>query len=245
MTPAAYLLPLVSTLAFSVQTAVGFAAALLCLSLGAQVYPLRPLVVAVAAASCLQGLTIVLRHHRHVDARRLLAVALPLGGVGLLLGLWLRSHLTATWLRTAFALFVMGAAAVGIATRLWKRAPERRTHGRASASWAYLLPGGLVHGLFATGGPLVVLWANEAFETKERFRASLAALWLCANTVLVASAFVSGEWSGSSLEALALLLPGLLLGLVIGEYLHARVPERVFRLGVQGLLFVAGLSLLA
>ncbi len=235
---ATYLLPAIALLAYTVQTTVGFAAALVCLSLGAQAYPLEPLVVAVAGAACLQSTLLLTRHRRDVRWRAL-ALALPLAGGGLVLGLALRAQLDGPLFHRAFALFVVLAAAAGLLAMVRGRALPAPTSLRRAA----LFGGGVVHGLFATGGPLVVLWANAALPTKEAFRATLAVVWLAANLTLVLAAALSGRLTGEVGRAFLLLLPGLAGGFLLGEHLHARLPERLFRAGVHGLLLFAGLVL--
>ena len=236
---ASYLLPAIAFLAYAVQTTVGFAAALVCLSLGAQLYPLEALVVAVAATGCLQSTAILARHRREVHWR-LLGRALPLAVAGLALGVALRTHLDSPLLHRAFALFVILSAAFGLLAILRGRTlPLPGLLRRAS-----LAAGGMVHGLFATGGPLVVLWANAELDTKEAFRATLAAFWLAANLSLLVAAGLTGDLTRQAATAFLLLLPGLAAGFVLGEALHARAPERLFRAGVHGLLLLAGLVLL-
>jgi len=107
-----------------------------------------------------------------------------------------------------------------------------------------LAGGGFFHGLFASGGPLVVYFASREIPEKGRFRATLSTLWLTLNTVLLISyAFTGRPLAGAATRAAA-LAPALVAGIVVGEVLHARVDERAFRWIVQGLLFLTGLFLL-
>ena len=64
------------------------------------------------------------------------------------------------------------------------------------------------------------------------------------NAVLVVGYAVDGALTATSLEATALLVPALALGITVGEWLHGRVPERTFRVGVYAVLLVVGGALI-
>jgi len=113
-----------------------------------------------------------------------------------------------------------------------------------AAGVALLAGGGFFHGLFASGGPLIVYYASRILPGKAAFRATLSALWLILNSVLIALYLPAGRLSGGA-PALALaLLPAAALGILAGEALHARVNETLFRKVVQVVLLFTGLALL-
>jgi uncharacterized membrane protein YfcA len=121
-------------------------------------------------------------------------------------------------------------------------APRATRPGPASAA-GLLVSGGIVHGLYASGGPLIVLYASRAIPDKGAFRSTLSALWVVVNTALVAVHIAGGSINAATAKATAYLLPSLLLGIAAGEFLHDRIDERRFRLVVFALLVVAGGSL--
>jgi uncharacterized membrane protein YfcA len=55
-----------------------------------------------------------------------------------------------------------------------------------------LVVGGMVHGAFASGGPLVVLYASKTLTDKGSFRATLCLLWTTLNTLLLINYLRSG-----------------------------------------------------
>jgi hypothetical protein len=112
----------------------------------------------------------------------------------------------------------------------------------AEASW--LVAGGIIHGIFVSGGPLVVYVAGRIIPQKANFRSTLAALWMVLNLVLTASYIVTGRLNLSSLSSSAMLLPVVILCIVLGEHLHNIVDEYKFRIIVFILLFFAGISLI-
>ena len=103
--------------------------------------------------------------------------------------------------------------------------------------------GGVFHGAFGTGGPLIVIYAAQALKDKTLFRASLCLLWLCMNTILLVQFTMKGIWTQNNsipLYATVATLPFLLVGIVVGNYLHHRCSEYVFRLIMFALLMGTG-----
>jgi uncharacterized membrane protein YfcA len=90
---------------------------------------------------------------------------------------------------------------------------------------------------------MVVYFAGREALDKSVFRATLAALWVVLNVVLLASFVAREHLTLDTLQRSAGILPALALGALVGERLHGRVDMRHFRVAVFSLLFLAGLSL--
>ncbi len=56
-----------------------------------------------------------------------------------------------------------------------------------------ILGGGILHGLFATGGPVIVYYAGREIREPQAFLGTLAVLWLILNVVLYATMWISGK----------------------------------------------------
>jgi uncharacterized membrane protein YfcA len=134
------------------------------------------------------------------------------------------------------------------------RAFARRASGASAAAVpvvplsrpkaAVVLAGaGVVHGLFGSGGPLVVYFLGREMLDKSVFRATLSTLWVVLSVVLCASFAQRGLLDTATLGRAAPLLIAVLVGGAIGERLHARVDVQAFRMIVFGVLALAGLSL--
>jgi uncharacterized membrane protein YfcA len=105
---------------------------------------------------------------------------------------------------------------------------------------AGLLGAGVIHGVFATGGPLAVFVSARELPDKHAFRATLSALWVVMNALVVPRLVQVGAVTGETLGQSALLLVPLAAGTFVGERLHAALDERTFRVAVAALLVVAG-----
>src|SRR5690606_3478078 len=182
---------------------------------------------------------LTLRYRRHIHLPTLLRLILPLMALGTVAGYLLRPALGAGLAKTLF-----GALIVWFAAReLWRMA--RATQGSAHPPWltrTLMLGAGLTHGLFASGGPLLVYALTGVQLDKTRFRATLICVWFALNSLLTLIFLIDG----TLLPALPRLLgyvPLLVVGVVLGEWLHRRIDEQRFRQAVFVLLLFTGATL--
>ena len=109
---------------------------------------------------------------------------------------------------------------------------------------ALLVVGGIVHGAFTTGGPLLIVYADQTLRRKSVFRVTLSLMWLALNALLAIAWTARHEWTAASVRLSLLGLPFMFLGLIAGERLHHRVSEASFRRAVNLTLVVMGLTLI-
>jgi uncharacterized membrane protein YfcA len=183
---------------------------------------------------------LALRGRAHVDRRLLFARILPWMGLGLACGLVIFERASHEALRRAFGAFVVALA--GLELSRIARARENEPAIPPSATRAALLGAGVMHGMFSTGGPLLVWALGRSRLEKRAFRATLACVWLVLGSTLTASYAASGHLDRHTLRATAALVPVLGVALAAGEWAHQRLDERRFRVVVYVLLLAAGAS---
>ncbi len=238
-----WLLVAIVALALATEAAVGFGATLIALSLGSLVTSIDAMLPVLVPVNLALSTAIVARAPRAVSVRLLARRVLPAMVVGFPVGFLAFERLPRPALQLAFAAFVFVLAAL----ELWRM--RARTAGghppSAPVSAALLVVGGVAHGAFATGGPPVVYVCARTLPDKAAFRATLSALWLVSNAALVVAYALAGHVTLSTLRASAALLPGLAVGLVAGDLLYGRIPERTFRVSVFVMLLVVAAVLAA
>jgi hypothetical protein len=210
------------------------------LALGLHLFPLGELLPVFVPLGLFVSSWLVARGHAHVDRRLLLARILPWMGLGLALGLAIFERASHELLRRAFGAFVVALAALELWRLLRESALAREIP--APAATAALLGAGVMHGMFSTGGPLLVWALGKSIPEKRAFRATLSCVWLVLGSALTAAYALSGRLDGGSLRATAALVPVLALAIAAGEWAHHRLDERRFRVLVYALLLVSGAS---
>ncbi|GAC1033420.1 hypothetical protein thsps21_42490 [Pseudomonas sp. No.21] len=225
--------------AYGLEAVTGFGSTVVALSLGALLLPIDRLLPVLVPLNLLMSGYLAWRYRHLADWPLLLGGILPAMLVGTLLGYALLPWLDGGALKRGFGVLILGFAL----RELWRQRHER-PRGRTPL-WMTRLQigaGGLCHGLFASGGPLLVYALAATPLGKARLRATLACVWLGLNGLLSLAFLVDGRLV-PALPHLALYLPLLAIGVLAGEWLHHRVAERYFRTAIHLLLCLCGVLL--
>ena len=103
--------------------------------------------------------------------------------------------------------------------------------------------GGLMQGVFMSGGPLLVIYAMSALKDKDSFRATLAAVWSVTNAFIFAEIIFSGSLTHEVASYAAIGMIPMIIATVLGAFLQKRLNQKVFLTVVYVLLIVSGLSI--
>lgn len=225
--------------AIVVEAAAGFGATVVTVTFAAQLMPVDDVLATFLPVNLLLAAWMVVRYRAMIELGLLTRRVLPLMGVGMAAGIVLSDVLGDLWLKAAFGVFVVVLAAAEL------RRTDSTTPVSPLAGGGAMVGAGIVHGLFACGGPMLVWVLGREIPDKGRFRATLAAVWLTLGVALLVRYAAAGTLNGETLRASVWLLPAFGIGLWLGERVHRQVPEATFRVWVYRLLLFAGLSLTA
>lgn len=227
-------------IAFGIEAITGFGSIVIALSLGALLLPIDAMLPVLVPLNICMTSYLAIRHRQHIHWPTLLKMILPLMVGGTLLGYLLRPALGDNTLQILFGALVIWFAA----RELWRsiRGLKVSQHGSGwTRSW--MLVAGITHGLFASGGPLLVYALTGTQLSKSAFRATLISVWLSLNGLLTVVFVLDGSLL-PALPRIGMMLPVLLAGVVIGEFLHHRVNENRFKQLVYTLLLLTGALLI-
>ncbi|WP_111655433.1 sulfite exporter TauE/SafE family protein [Isoalcanivorax indicus] len=226
--------------AYTIEAVTGFGSIVIALSLGAILLPIPALLPVLVPLNILMSGYLSVRHRRSIHWPTLLRLILPLMAAGTLAGYLVRPWLSASLLQIAFGVLIIWFAG----RELWRMANNHvpRAHP-AGVTRGLMLGAGLTHGLFASGGPLLVYALAGTRLDKARFRATLIAVWFTLNSLLTLIFLLDGSLA-SAAPKLVWYIPLLVVGVLLGEWLHHRVNEQRFRQLVFAMLLVTGFALL-
>jgi uncharacterized protein len=230
-------------IAKAVEAVTGFGSTIIALTLGAQVYQIEFLLPIVVPLNIILSTYIVVKHAKAIDWPELKRWILPFTIGGLIVGMIIFNIVQGNTLKLAYGIFVLCFAIVEL-VRLVRTVAECEARPlSAIKSMIWLFAGGVIHGIYASGGPMVVYYSCRKITDKSIFRSTLSVLWLVLNIILLADYIRTGKMTAESMKMFAWLLPALGGGLLVGDILHKHIPERKFRVLVYVLLIVAGASL--
>ena len=175
------------------------------------------------------------------------------------------AYLRPQLLYAALGIFVIGIGARGLiafgkyawengfgimdkSPRKSKGSTEEREHyiekGMTASARALLLFSGVVHGIFVSGGPLIITYLSNHTKSKEEFRRTVSAIWIILNSMILVSDIMAGYYTMNTIRIQAISVPFLFGGMFLGGILFKRMSQTVFTVLTYILLCIAGISLL-
>lgn len=217
----------------AIQAITGFAGTLLAMPPSALLIGVQNARVVLNFLAFLTCLIIVLCNKSMVQWNilgRIYAVMVP----SMAVGVWLFSIV-----QTQLLLYLYGGLIVIIAVRHLRQTPQMPVVGIRAL--VLLITAGLIHGMFVSGGALLVVYAAAQIKDKHAFRATVAAVWVGLNSMMLVQQLWAGQidlqLSGLTLAA---CIPAL-IGLVLGNRLHERISQTVFLRLTYMLLLISGI----
>lgn len=226
-----------------IQGITGFAGTILAMppSLMLVGYPVAKPVLNVLGL--LSGVYVFAGNRRHVNWRELKKIVLIMAA-GILGGIFIRSLFEGKEqiLYKLLGLFVIFLAVQGLYSSLPRTNQEPRPASRASV---LLLPAaGVVHGIFVSGGPLLIGYLTKRIPDKVSFRATISTVWVFLNSLILFDDIRAGLWNLELVKIQLISIPFLLAGMFLGGKLYARMSQQLFMKITYLLLFISGVSLL-
>jgi hypothetical protein len=235
-----FLLVLVLIFAHTVETVLGFGATIIALALGIFIFPLETLLPVLVILGFLQSLWLVARWFKYIRWRVLLLSILPAATIGMAIGISYRTLVgNYTQLLILLGVFVMAVSLMEIVLIYRTRAAGGGLPWYLG--WPILIVGGIFHGIFASGSPLIIYYSSRELKEPAEFRATISMLWLILAVVLIVNLYSIGQINVNTLATTGIVLPGLILGIIFGSRMAFRTL--VFKVLIYALLFVAGLLL--
>ncbi len=163
-------------------------------------------------------------------------------GIGLPIGIYLFDILPEGILKKLLAIFMVFVSIRGL---IQCYRPAKTVKSVSNVVLKLLLSiGGVIHGAFTSGGPLVIIYATEKIKNKSNFRATLCLVWVTLNTVLLTQTLLVGSFTPKVCKTSIYALPFLILGTLLGNWAHSRIKDTFFSKLSYIILLVTGFILL-
>ena len=228
----------------ALEAITGFGCAVLAMPFVSSLLGIKMAVQVITILAWLLALYLAIKYWRSINWRQY-AIITALMIVGLPIGMALFRSQDTGILSLILALFITAASI----SQLYRLAAKREEGSlppgwRALPYYLLLIVGGVVHGIFSTGGPVVVLYTTKALKDKGEFRATLCLLWVTLNTLIIARYIAEGSLTGPVLKTTGLLIPFVVIGVYFGEKIHDKIDSRKFSLVVFSMLLLTGIFML-
>lgn len=227
-------------LAYAVFSLVGFGSALLASPPLAAVMPVAQVIPLLATLDCVGATSRGFRAYRSVD-RNELGHLLPSMLVGQIAGV-----VALAWLPVKVMAVLLGAFIViqGLRGLRPQRAGVSQWMHRPYAALGFGLFGGLLGGLFGSGGFVYASYLERRLADREAFRATQAVLIALSTAWRVILCSLAGLVDPALLFTATLLWPAAYAGLWLGRHLDIRLSREQLFVLLNGLLVLSGGALM-
>jgi uncharacterized membrane protein YfcA len=220
---------------YFIESVFGFGGTVIFVGLAGAALDIKTVIFISVYVSSVASLTILLQAWRAVAWRHLGQIFL-LAAPGMVIGTLLIDMLNSIVLLKIFAVLLVAYGLQGLLAPAFQ--PPRWMRG------AFVAIGGVMQGLFSTGGPFVLMGYKDNFINKGQLRATMAAFFLFANLWRFAQGGMTGSAMGVSItEYLWLGIP-VVVAVLAGHIIHIRIPEQHFKKGVLVILTLVGVGYL-
>ncbi|MFA0521524.1 TSUP family transporter, partial [Vibrio sp. 10N.222.55.E8] len=107
-----------------------------------------------------------------------------------------------------------------------------------------LILGGIVHGAFNIGGPLITVYTLEAVQDKKKFRNTMTMLWVVLNSWNLFNQHQNGAFTNELNSALLIGLPLAGIGFYFGMRFLEKINREQFLRIVYVVLLLIGANML-
>ncbi len=186
---------------------------------------------------------------------RIVMILLPGAAIGAILGgavLWLIQHArpsgqwTGSQIAGAWLNLVIGSVALGFVLLSIFKALRAKPMTFKPTLWQGTIFGGLA-GMTSTiahaGGPITTMYFLPQRLTKDKYVASSVLYYAVGNQLKILPYFFLGMLSKNVLVSSVPLLPAVIVGALLGVFLHKRIGQANFNAIVYVLLALAGVDL--
>ena len=220
-----------------IQAITGFAGTVLAMPPSVYLLGLDHAKVVLNVMAWLSGLMIAVTGYRHINWKELLKMSAVML-VGMFAGIQIcRIVKSENILLTIYGIIIVVVALKNLCIHTEKKLPD-------FILWIVLILAGIIHGMFVSGGALLVIYATQVLKEKEEFRATVAPVWVVLNFFLMVTQFRSGLVGTADIRLICISILPLLIATWLGKKLVCKVSQKVFLNLTYILLLISGVSLI-
>lgn len=220
----------------TVQTITGFAGTMLAMPFSIRAVGIEEAKAVLNIFTLLACLIITIQNRKKINYKILVKMIAGMI-IGMAAGVWMFNIVSVDILLKLYAVLVILISVKKMFINKEIKLPE----------WSMLIVlfcAGVIHGMFLSGGALLVVYAVTVLKDKDEFRATIAPVWVVLNTILIFNHYSAGYYIMKNLLAAVVSILPLAASLFVGNYLYSRINQNLFLKLTYILLFISGASLL-
>jgi len=237
---------LIIIITHALETVTGFGCTVIAMPFMIQLFGLHTAKIILSTLALLLAIYIVVTKYKKINFREF-GIIILFTSLGMPLGLYFFKAFDPFWLKNCLAIFILISSVIQLKMVFFTKTKIEIPEKRKILDFFYfllLICGGIIHGAFASGGPLIVLYAARKLNDKGEFRATLCLIWTTLNSILLITYIRGKELTQTTSYHILYLVPFLVAGIILGELVHNKVNTLTFKKIVFSVLFLVGVIML-
>ena len=211
-----------------IQAITGFAGTVLAMPASMFLLGIDDAKVVLNVMALISGLLIAISSYKSINKKELLKIC-TIMIIGMCIGIQLCKVISSEWLLIVYGIIIIAVAGKNLLIHKEHHLP------------GILL---LIHGMFVSGGALLVVYATQTFKDKDEFRATIAPVWVVLNSFLITSQIHSHQFNINNIRLILISIVPLMIATWIGKRLAQKVSQKLFLTITYILLMISGISLI-
>ena len=218
------------------EAITGFAGTMLAMPPTMQLIGIQDAKVILNILAIIVASTIAIKNHHDIDRKEFVKIS-SIILVGMAVGLYLSKIVPVDSLSIIYGILIIIVAFKGLfIKKTFKTSPFILV--------VVLVVAGIIHGVFLSGGALLVIYAVNVLKDKGKIRATLAPVWIILNLIILAQDVAVANFTTYNLTLTLMCIVPLIMALFIGFKLHDKMNQNVFVKVTYVLLIISGITLL-
>lgn len=219
-----------------IQAVTGFAGTMLAMPASMLLIGVEQAKAILNVLGLLSCLWLSIQNYRNINRKEFIKITC-LMLIGMLAGLAVFQLLPLAFLLRAYAVLILAIALKKLFIKKEIKVPK-------TCMTFVVLAAGVIHGMFVSGGSLLVIYAVTVLKDKSEFRATLSPVWVLLNGYLMVTHILSGYFTPHVTWLTLFCVAPLALSMLIGNKIHDKINQEMFLKLTYVLLLISGLLLI-
>lgn len=219
-----------------IQIIAGFGGNMIAIPLTINLFDFSDIKMVLNTFSNIGCIVLLFQTFREVNRKEFLKMTFGMLA-GMAIGWVIMAKVSLDFLLPVYAGFVM---VVGI-TKLFGK---KETNLPKKYLNVVILIAGIIHGMFLSGGCMLVIYAMSALKDKKEFRATLNAVWVVTGTLWMGYDFILGNYTEVNVIRSLVGIATLAISIPVGNFLFKKLNQQKFLKLTYVLVILAGVTML-
>jgi len=223
-------------LAFFAESILGFGGLIISFTILSFFIDTKDMIFLGLYAATIASIFVVITDYKSFS-RKVFLQMFPIALIGTVIGVFLFSSSSNLILLKVFAVFLILVALKSIFF-------DTITFKSSMLQKSILFIGGVLQGMYGTGGPFSVVAIKDRFRHKSELRTTMAVFFIVFNSIRAIQLTIQNSFDFSIISQFWWLLFPIAVAIFIGYKVHVNVPENSFKKIVNWVILVAAIVLL-